>query len=133
MTRPDTLPAAASPDDLADALVRHFDVPPFEDIQVRQPDGTVQVERVASNPPMPSDFAAAHGFTTHDLHAWGTATLPDGSPTYPRLAQAYIKAQQVQARRIRQGVAGGWYVKACVGMFLAVCGWRPQPAAARAR
>lgn len=126
--RPDTLQAGASPEDLAEALVRHFDQAPFEDVHVKQPDGTVQVERLASNPPMPSDFAAVHGFTTNDLHTWATATLPDGQLAYPRLAKAYIEAQRVQARRIRQGLAGGWYVQACVGMFLAACGWRQQPA-----
>lgn len=133
MTRPDSPPVAASPDDLADALVRHFDVPPFEDVEVPQPGGSVEVQRFAARPPTPLSFASLHGLRTSDLHDMATATLPCGQPAYPKLARAYRKAQRVQARRIREGVAAGWYIRAAIPMFLAACRWRPQPAAARAR
>lgn len=131
--RPECHAGIASPDDLAEALVRYFDVAPFEDVKVAQPGGGVEVQRFAASPPMPADFAEAHGFTAADLHDWATATLPGGQPAYPRLARAYVKAQRVQARRIRQGVKGGWYARACVGMFLAACRWRPMPAPVAAR
>lgn len=133
MTQPEPLAGLASPDDLAEALVRHFDVAPFEDVEVQQPGGGVEVQRFAARPPTPLGFATLHGLTTADLHDWGTATLSSGQPVYPRLARAYRRAQRVQARRIREGAEAGLYVRAAIPMFLAACRWRQQPAAARPR
>ena len=68
MMRPDQPAAVSSPDDLADALVSFFDRPPFEDVEVRQPDGSATVQRMAAWPPVPADFARVHGITAGDLH-----------------------------------------------------------------
>jgi len=128
MAKPEQLAAASTPDDMADALVGFFDRPPFEDIEVPQPDGSVVVQRMAAWPPVPADFAHVHGITAGDLHDFAVAALPDGRPVYPRLAAAYAGAQRAQARRLREGAAGGWYVAAWIAPLIAACGWRPQPA-----
>lgn len=133
MQRPDALHATASPDDLADELVRFFDRLPFDLVEVPQPGGGVEVQRLPANPPTPLAFATLHGLRTADLHDLATATLASGKPAYPRLARAYRRAQRVQARRIREGAEAGLYVRAAIPMFLAACRWRPQPAPARPR
>jgi hypothetical protein len=128
MTRPERLDAPASPDDLADALVSFFDRPPAEAVEVRQPDGSVVVQRMAAAPPLPADFACAHGLTASDLHDFAAATLPDGRPVYPRLTAAYAEAQRAQARRLREGADAGLYVGAWIAPLIAACRWRPVPA-----
>jgi hypothetical protein len=127
MAKPEQPAAASTPDDLADALVSFFNRPPAEAVEVRQPDGSVVVQRMAAAPPLPADFARAHGITADELHDFAVATLPDGRPAYPRFAAAYAEAQLVQTRRLREGADAGWYVECWIAPLVAACGWRPQP------
>jgi len=128
MAKPEQLVGASTPDGLAEALVSFFDRAPAEEVEVRQPDGSVTVQCMATWPPVPVDFACAHGLTASELHGFAVAKLPDGQPVYARLAAAYVEAQRVQARRLREGADAGWYDAAWIAPLIAACRWRPVPA-----
>lgn len=116
------------PDDLAEALIEHFDREPWEDHKVPQPNGQVLTQRLAASPPLLLEFAGRHGVRREDLHAWATAVDAEGRPRHPAFAKAYRQAQVVQAHRLREGCRDGWWVEAGVESLLRGCGWRPQPA-----
>lgn len=120
--------ASNTPDSLADALLEHFDVAPWRDHVVPQPDGSTLRQRMAECPPVLSEFAEYLGVRTAQIHEWATALDDEGRALHPGFAEAYRRAQQVQARRLKEGVDLGLYVESAVPFLLSVCAWRPQPA-----
>lgn len=115
-------------EEYAAALVQFFDAEPFTEVQVPQPNGSVRLQRMATDPPMLSTFARTIGVSRSTLDNWATALKDDGTPRHPEFFEAYARAREMQEALLARGGVLGLYDPRFLAMAMKnLCGWQDQP------
>jgi len=110
-------------------IIEFFDKAPFVEVDVPQPSGAVRRQRLATDPPMLSDFAKSIGVSRDSVNRWATDVDGQGGPRYPRFADAYARAREMNESMLARAALLGLYDNRISQFVLKnLYGWQDQPA-----
>lgn len=118
--------------EFARLILEFFGKEPYTDVDVPQPSGLVKRQRMATDPPMLSDFARSIGVSVKSLNRWAVdINVETGNPKHPEFVEAYARAREMQESLLARAGLLGLYDPRVVQFALKnLAGWADQPARA---
>lgn len=116
--------------EFAQQILTYFDKQPYTEVDVPQPSGLVKRQRMATDPPMLSDFARSIGVSVKTLNRWAVdINVETGNPKHPDFVEAYARAREMQESLIARGGLLHLYDPRVAQFALKnLAGWADQPA-----
>jgi hypothetical protein len=109
-------------------ILDYFNKEPFTDIEVPQGNGTVRVQRMATDPPMLANFSHSIGVSMSTVNRWATQLDVEGRFVHPSFAAAYARAREMNESMFSRGASLGAYDPRFVQFILKnLYGWQDQP------